>query len=259
VVDPKARTHRTAKLVAAASVVTIVCIAAGIWQLARLQQKRDRNDAIRAGLGAAPLVVDGRFPAAADPDGLRYARARATGTYDVDHEVILYGRTEDGQAGNHVVTPLVFADGSAIVVDRGWVPLAMDDPPVEAARPPSGTVTVLGVLLGSEGGLPGEAAGAAGAPVTTFARLDLAAVQAQVPYPIAPVTLLLEVQEPPAGALPRAAPLPELSEGPHLSYAIQWFCFAAIAVIGGAILVRRERRAPPEGDDVEPPEGVPSG
>jgi surfeit locus 1 family protein len=257
VVDLKARRRRTAKLVAAASVVTIVCIAAGIWQLARLQQKRDRNDAIRAGLAAAPLVVEGRFPGGTDPDGLRYARARATGTYDVDHEVVLYGRTQDGQAGNHVVTPLVLADGSAIVVDRGWVPLAMDDPPVEAARPPSGTVSVLGVLLGSEGGLPGEA-GPEGPPVTTVARLDLAAIQAQVPYPIAPVSLVLQEQAPAAGALPRPAPLPELSEGPHLSYAIQWFCFAAIAVIGGTILVRRERRVPKEGGGVERPADVPS-
>jgi surfeit locus 1 family protein len=257
VVDHKARTRRTAKLVAAASVVTVVCVAAGIWQLARLQQKRDRNEALRAGLAAAPLVVEGRFPTETDADGLRYRRARATGAYDVDHEVVPYGRTQDGRAGNHVLTPLLLADGSAIVVDRGWVPLAMDDPPVEAARPPSGTVTVLGVLMGSEGGLPGEAE-AADAPVATLARSDLAAVQAQLPYPIAPVTLLLQEQEPPPAALPRPAPLPELSEGPHLSYAIQWFCFAAIAVIGGVVLVRRDRR-PDDGVDGSSGDPPPTG
>jgi surfeit locus 1 family protein len=250
VVETEHRTRRTAKLVAAASVVTAVCITAGIWQLARLQQKRDRNDALRAGLAAAPLVVEGSFAADEDPDGLRYHRARVTGAYDVDHEVVLYGRTQDGQAGSHVITPLVLADGTAIVVDRGWVPLAMDDPPIEAARPPAGPVTVEGVLLGSEGALPGEPHTTA-APVTTFARLDLAALQAQLPYRIAPVTLLLREQEPPAATLPEPGPLPELSEGPHLSYAIQWFCFAAIAVVGGIILIRRERRTPPHDDGVD--------
>jgi surfeit locus 1 family protein len=228
-------------VLATAIVVAVVCVGLGLWQLARLQQKRDRNEALRAGLAAAPLVVQGRFPDGRDPDDLRYLRARALGTYDLRHEVVLFGRTLDGQAGNHVLTPLVLADGTAIVVDRGWVPLAMDEPPIEAARPPSGAVVVEGVLVGSEGGLPGEAEGEA-APVTTLARLDLAALQAQLPYPIAPVALLLLDQEPPADALPQPAPLPELSEGPHLSYAIQWFCFAAIAVIGGVVLVRRERR-----------------
>jgi surfeit locus 1 family protein len=234
---------RRAKIVVAAALVTVVCVAAGIWQLARLQQERDRNDALRTGLAAPPLVVEGRLPADRDPDALRYHRATASGRFDVAHEVVLYGRTQDGQAGNHLLTPLVLADGSALVVDRGWVPLAMDDPPVESALPPEGPVTVEGVLLASEGGLPGEARPDDG-PVTTLARTDLAALQAQLPYAIAPVSLLLREQEPPGGALPQPAPLPELSEGPHLSYAIQWFCFAAIAVIGGVILLRREGRGP---------------
>lgn len=230
---------------AAAALVTVVCVAAGIWQLARLQQKRDRNAAVRVGLAAAPLSLQGRFAAGTDPDELRYRRATATGSYDVPREVVLYGRTQHGQAGNHVLTPLVLEDGTAILVDRGWVPLAMDEPPVEAARPPSGTVIVDGVLMASEGGLPGEAEPGA-PPATTLTRADLSTLQGQLPYAIAPVTLLLREQSPAGGALPRPAPLPELSEGPHLSYSIQWFCFAAIAVIGGVILVRRERARTPE-------------
>ncbi len=235
------RAGRAAKLIATATLVAVACVALGVWQLARLQQKRDANTAIRAGL-AAPLVsVDGAFAADDRPDELRYRRARAHGVYDPRYETILYGRTLDGEAGNHLLTPLRLADGSAIVVDRGWVPLAMDDPPVAAARPPAGAVTVDGVLFASEGDPPGAEGGSA-RRATTLSRLDLAVLQAQLPYPIAPLYLLLREQVPTQGPLPRPAPLPELSEGPHLSYAIQWFCFAAIAVIGGAILVRRDRR-----------------
>jgi surfeit locus 1 family protein len=252
--ERRGRTRTQAKIVAVAAVLTAVCVAAGVWQLARLQQKRDRNAALRAGLASAPLIVDGRFSAGADPEALRYHRATATGVYDVAHEVVLFGRTQDGQAGNHVLTPLVLTDGSAIVVDRGWVPLALDDPPIEAATPPAGSVSVEGVLLGSEGGLPADADRGV-EPVTTLARSDLAALQAQLPYPIAPVTLLLREQDPAARELPRPAPLPELSEGPHLSYAIQWFCFATIAVIGGVILLRRERAEPADEDAAPTSEG----
>jgi cytochrome oxidase assembly protein ShyY1 len=226
-----------------AGVVAAVCVALGLWQLARLEQKRDLNASIRAGLAAAPLSVEGAIPADASPDDLRYRRARATGTFDVEHEAVLYGRTQAGRAGNHLLTPLVLTDGSAIVVDRGWVPIAMDDPPVVGARPPSGTVTVDGFLLASEGDLPGADTDR-GPEVRTLARLDLSALQAQLPYRIAPVYLLLREQTPPQGDLPAPTPLPELSEGPHLSYAFQWFCFGAIALIGGVILVRRDRREP---------------
>jgi surfeit locus 1 family protein len=237
------RGRRTATVIAWVAVVALVCVALGIWQLARLQQKRDRNDALRAGLASAPLPIDGRFPGGTDPEALRYRRARASGTYDPAHELVLYGRTQDDQAGNHLLTPLVLQDGTAIVVDRGWVPLAMEHPPVPQARPPAGRVGVEGVLLGSEGGLPGDG-GRSTAAVTTLSRLDLATLQAQLPYPIAPVYLLLGSQAPGQSTeLPRPAPLPELSEGPHLSYAIQWFSFAAIAIVGGVILIRRDRRS----------------
>jgi cytochrome oxidase assembly protein ShyY1 len=226
-----------------AGLVAVVCVALGLWQLARLQQRRDLNASISAGLAAAPLSVDGAMPAGASPDDLRYRRARATGTYDTEREAVLYGRTQAGLAGNHLLTPLVLPDGSAIVVDRGWVPIAMDDPPVSVARPPPGTVTVTGVLLDAEGDPPGTG-NDQGPEVTTLPHLDLSVLQAQLPYRIAPVYLLLQGQAPPQDDLPRPAPPPELSEGPHLSYAIQWFCFAAIALVGGVVLMRRERRDP---------------
>ena len=105
------------------------------------------------------------------------------------------------------------------------------------------------MLFSSEGDPPG-AADAGGPAETTLSRLDLGTIQAQLPYPIAPSYLLLQRQTPaqPDG-LPAPSPLPELSEGPHLSYAIQWFTFAAIAVAGCVVLALRERRDPRAADD----------
>jgi surfeit locus 1 family protein len=190
-------------------------------------------------------------------DAIGFRRVTAEGTFDTQHEVMLYGRTQDDQTGNHVLTPLVLEDGTAIAVDRGWVPLTDNAPPLTDAAPPSGPVRVTGVLFPSE--VPPGATAAPPSPVTTFARVDLGALSAQVPYTLAPVYLLLGSQEPPAAGLPKIAPLPDPADSPpHLSYAIQWFTFATIAVVGFVVLVRREYRRsvragdPAAADDVPP-------
>ena len=75
--------------------------------------------------------------------------------------------------------------------------------------------------------------------------LDVAGIASTLPYDVAPQPLQLAEQKPPQpGDLPVPVALPELSEGPHLSYALQWFLFAAVAIVGAAILVRREKRLP---------------
>ena len=71
------------------------------------------------------------------------------------------------------------------------------------------------------------------------APLEVEAATARLPYPVLPVMVLLEDSTPPA-TYPRAVPLPQLDDGPHLSYAIQWFSFAAIALIGGGLWLRKQ-------------------
>lgn len=240
---------RLAKLTAVALLVAVTCIALGIWQIARLHQKQQFNAAVRAGLAREPAPVGTLLPDGVDPGTVRYRRAEATGTYDTGHGFVLYGRTQDSQAGNHLLTPLLLSDGGAILVDRGWVPLDVDEPGAPEAAPPSGEVDVEGVLFSSDGDPPG-ALDVGGPAEATFSRLDLGTIQAQLPYPIAPSYLLLQRQTPAQpGGLPEPAPLPELSEGPHLSYAIQWFTFAVIAVAGFVVLALREGRDPRAADD----------
>jgi surfeit locus 1 family protein len=232
---------RFAKLLAVALVVVATCVAMGIWQIARLHQAEQFNAGARAGLAGPPRSVQTLLVGGVDPNVVRYHLAEASGRYDIAHEIVLYGRTWAGQAGNHLLTPLVMSDGRAIVVDRGWVPLDVTTPGAIVAEPRSGTVDVVGVLLRSEGGLPGSVGGGA-ASVTPLAKIDLARIQSELPYRIAPVYLLLRTQRPgQSGPLPRPAPLLPLTNGPHLGYAVQWFTFAVIAVVGFVILARRER------------------
>lgn len=214
----------------------------GIWQLDRLEERRAYEELVAGRLAAAPAPLDEVLAAGAGADAIRYRRVTAEGTFDPSHEVILYGRTQGDRTGNHVLTPLILGDGTAVAVDRGWVPLEDDRPPLADAAPPEGTVRVSGVLLPPE-------TGTAASPVepspteTTFAKVDLGALAGQVPYPLVPAYLLLAEQDPAPGGLPLVAPLPDPGGGPpHLSYAIQWFSFATIAVVGFVVLVRREHR-----------------
>jgi surfeit locus 1 family protein len=236
---------RLVELLAVALLVATTCVALGIWQIARLHQKQQFNAAVRAGLSASPAPLDTLLTRGVDADTVRYRRAEATGTYDIAHGFVLFGRTQNSQAGNHILTPLRLADGQAILVDRGWVPLNVDEPGTAGIAPPAGDVQVEGVLFSSEGDPPG-AVGRSALTETTLAKVDLARIQSQLPYRIAPDYLLLQQQSPPQpDRFPEPAPLPELSEGPHLGYAVQWFTFAAIAVVGFVVLALRERRDPP--------------
>jgi len=213
----------------------VVCGLLGLWQLERLEQRRTANARILE-RRAEPVV---RLPdllqtGAPEPDALTFRRVRVRGVYDPEAEVVLVGRTLEGQPGNHLLTPLVTEDGWGVIVERGWVPY--DVPPVEATAPPEAEVEIEGIVLPSEG------AGDLVDGGRRIQRVDLATLGAEAPYPLQPVFVRLSEQRPPIGGLPIAVPPPETDEGPHLPYAVQWFLFGATALAVYAALVRKELR-----------------
>jgi surfeit locus 1 family protein len=195
---------------AAALAVAIVCVRLGLWQLDRLGQRRARNAVLAARLALPALTVGRGTPA----DSARQRRVVARGVYDFARERVWPGRSFDGTPGVALVTPLRLADGSAVLVDRGWVP-SPDAFHVDQAiyrEPDTATVEGLGVLP--------------------------AALGDSMPYPLLPFMLRQTGTDPPRG-LPRRWPPPVLDDGPHLSYAIQWFSFALIIVLGTGALLRK--------------------
>jgi len=223
-------------LTAVTLIIVITCIRLGFWQLARLHGRKDANAAIAAAEASPPRALPALLAGTNDPTSLRFRPALATGTYDPAHEVLLYGRSSvEGEPGDHVLTPLRLADGTALVVDRGWIPIDEGVPVAGEAAAPTGTAS----------------------PVERITKVDLGQIGAQLPYPILPIYLLLQTQQPPQqGSLPEPPPLPPLTNGPHLSYAFQWFSFATIAIVGCIVLLRRDRRdevaavAPHRGEEV---------
>lgn len=228
--------RRRVAIVAIASVVAATCIALGFWQLQRLADRRARNAAIEHGRSREPgLITTAVGRGEVEP----YTPVRASGTFDPEREVIVYGRSLDGEPGHLVVTPLVFDDGTAALVVRGWIPFDHQTVPVANAAPPAGGSTIRGFLVPNEGDgstVPDEN-GAIG-------RLDVEGIRSTLPYPVLPLAIqLTEQARPQPSELPVPIPPEELSEGPHLSYAIQWFSFAVVAVVGAPILLRRDRRS----------------
>jgi surfeit locus 1 family protein len=214
-------TGRDWGFLALALVVAAVCVRLGLWQVDRLAQRRGRNAAITAQLARPPLEVAG---AGAAGDSLQHRRLHARGAYDYTRERLWPGRFHDGAPGVAVLTPLKLADGSAVFVDRGWAP-SPDGFHVDLARyreRDSAAVHGLGAV-----------------PPRGRGDVDPARLADSLPYRVLPFV----IQQLPDGLAPlRRWAEPQRSAGPHLVYAVQWFAFAVIAVVGTAILLTTSRR-----------------
>lgn len=232
-----------------------ICARLGIWQLDRRTERQARNVVIEERLGLPTIELDG---ASGDTSGLIFRVAEARGEYDVDRAIVLAGRSHQGAAGAHLLVPLRLSDGTAVMVNRGWVP-ALDAAKIDPTdHVPTGPVRARGLLIAfPEIRSSGDGSRSDGAPPEDFRRLwyrmDIERWQAQSPYHLAPV-YIQELPVEPAGRIPVPLPEPELDDGPHLGYAIQWFSFALIALVGWTVLlIRRREPASPR-----PPRSVPS-
>jgi surfeit locus 1 family protein len=253
--------------------LVVLFIRLGFWQLARLAEQREVNAGIAARLDEPPIDDPAALP---DTTGLFYRSVALTGTFDHDRSIVLPGRSRGGLPGVHLLTPLRSpGQAAAVLVNRGWIPSA-DGATIELADfVVADSVTLTGLVLP----FPGSAQSLAparrsasdassdavitGAPAfrRVWFSIDEAALRRQFPYPLLPVTVqtlpdaaadaaarggrgLGRGQAAPArGASNYPAPLPPppLDDGPHLGYALQWFSFALIGVIGWVALALRGR------------------
>ena len=221
-----------------ATLICAGCVRLGFWQLHRLDQRRALNAMLAERLGSPSLPVR---EVARDTATAAFRRAQAAGTYDYPNELALSARTRQGSPGANIVTPLRLAGtDTAVLVNRGWV-YAPDAMTVNFARwrePDSANVS--GYLVAMETGKRSSVSTATNARVVR--HLDIDSLAARLPYPVLPFVLV--AMEPPTNAdtVPARLPAPVLDEGPHMGYAIQWFAFALIGVVGGVFGVRADRR-----------------
>lgn len=245
--------------------VAVALASLGQWQFQRLDERRDQNERLEQRAEAPPVdVADLATDGPVDDETLEYRRVTATGTYLADEELLLEGRELRGQSGRDSFVPLELDDGTLVLVRRGWVPRELGPPPLADAVPPTGEVTVEGYL---ERSVPQPGFGPRNPEDGQLAILqvpDVDRIARQLPGPTFPMIVRLTAQDPPPAAseavaargleaLPAVYPEQPFDEGSHLSYALQWYSFALMALIAyGAYWFKRLRE---ERD--EPPAGAP--
>lgn len=222
--------------------VAATCIRLGFWQLSRLQERRARNQEIRAGLQDERIdLVAAMRGGTVEP----YRRVRARGRFDSAFQLVLTARSYQNQSGVHLVTPLRLEGvNTAVLVDRGWLPLEERSPEQLEAYAVNGTVEIEGVTLPSQSQpqipfFPPPPTGTTNDPRTSWPALDVGAISGQIPYELLSVYVTVTEPVPAEASMPIPDPPLELSDGPHLGYAIQWFSFALIALVGGSYWVWR--------------------
>ncbi len=232
---------RWVALVLFVGILGTVFVNLGEWQLHRLSERRARNTVITTN-EAAPVVdvaqIFGRGPVTAAE---QWRRVQATGTFDAEHQyVIRYARNDVGdKTGYEVLTPLQTTSGLTVLVNRGFVALdgGVKIPDV-APVPPSGEVTVVGHTRIDQVGRRGSIT-----PVNSQMRLiNSTAIAPTLPYPVASgyVGALTVTPAQTGGFVP--VETPEISDGPHFWYAVQWFMFTGIGIAGIVVFIRGDLR-----------------
>jgi len=202
-----------------------------LWQFHRLDARKTFNSEVKE--RSSLSIVDVSTLDTSDPLSVEWRPAGVKGTYLADEQVLILNRSQGGIAGMNVLTPLLLADGRAIIINRGFIALSATPPSA-----PTGPVEVVGTLRASEERTTGQATEASG-ELTEFFRLDINRLQQQIDPELIPVALVAERSQPADSSVLAPISPPELSEGPHLSYAIQWLIFSTAVIVGWVLAVRK--------------------
>ncbi len=252
------RTRQAIGLIAFVIVIVPTFLLLSRWQLHRWDERKAYNAEIESGIAAAPTSIDrvlspSQSIDALNPD-LEYRVVTAVGRYDLAGQLLVRRKSFDTVNGFWVVTPLTTDSGSTLLVNRGWVPAGKDassTPDVPAPAP--GITTVTGRVRLSEDSQGPTPSDIPTGQVRALAIPDLLAQLGTRGFP-AYIELTDSTPVPAAGVT--LLPAPEITDGPHLSYAIQWIFFAVMA-IGGLIyllrleVIRRRTTEIPSRDDTQ--------
>ena len=227
-------------------VLVVVMMSLSMWQFGRLDERKTFNAGLKANATQAITPIENlaaNLPA--DLNDIQWRRVVVRGTFRPAAEVTIVNRSQDGAAGVDAATPLDFTiDGKmyAVIVDRGFVPLAASMP-----KPPSGEVELVGRIRLSQERRTGALSDPTTGVLTEVQRLDVQRLSEQMRLNDQQTVLpfYLDLLESPqiTSALPAQVPSPRADNGSHLSYAIQWILFSLCAIGGWVILVKRAMRA----------------
>lgn len=244
---------RSAIVLVAAIAAAALTARLGLWQLDRAAQKTALQQALQQQRALPSLSQAELAREPADVPAQVHRSVRLQGRWLATMTVYLENRQMNGRPGFYAVTPLQLDDGSAVLVQRGWVPRdPRDRTRVGAAAPPPGVVQVAGRIAPGPARLY-EFEGAASGPIRQ--NLDVASFARETGLPLRPLAVVQEDEATAAGvAVPpspndgllRQWPQPATGVAKHHGYAFQWFALCAL-IIGLYVwfqLIRPARRRP---------------
>ena len=209
----------------------------GGWQFRRLDDRKAENAVVRTNEHREVAPVGEVLSPDRDPsESDEWRVVSATGTYDTDQTVVVRYRSRDGVQGLDVVVPLLTADGTALLVDRGWVATSNQGLtlPSQVPPPPTGRVTVTGSVRQNAGGSSAEVVNASTRSVSS------AEIEPAIGVPTYGGFVQLLTESPRAATPLTKAEPPDLSNGPHFFYALQWWFFGILGLFGYGYLAWEE-------------------
>ena len=221
---------------------TLVLIRLGMWQLDRLQQRRAFNAQVQSARSESVLDLNEEVPP--NISEMEWRPVQFAGEYDFANQVALRNQYYGTQYGYHLLTPL-HSNGTAVLVDRGWIPADGNSASPDWRKyDEAGPVLVKGQIRLGQGkpavGGVADALPEDGSTLDIWNNADVEKIAGQLPYPILRIYI-----QPNSDASDTEPPIPyqpevDLTEGPHLGYAMQWFTFAAILFLGYPYYVRKQ-------------------
>ncbi|MGG5751454.1 SURF1 family cytochrome oxidase biogenesis protein [Zafaria sp. Z1313] len=221
-------------------VFAAACAGLGQWQMNRLDEARAGNQIVAENYDAAPApyaALADDFDSLAQDGEWRPVQMR--GSYLAEDTLIVRNRPRNGAPGYEVLVPFRTVDGDVVVVDRGWLPIGNENPgrPDAVPAPPEGEVEIVVRMRIGEPSLGREA------PEGQVASIELPRIGQILGYPVKPGAYGLMAAESPApAASPEPIARPELDEGNHLSYSLQWFAFGVLGFVALGWGARQQAR-----------------
>ena len=219
-------------------ILASVFVNLGQWQLRRLDERR-ANNAVTIAAEQTPIAPYTDYFTRPVADAEQWHRVRITGTFDTENQYVVRYRSNGDDSGYEIVTPLRTDEGTTVLVDRGFIKLAPGKQiPSTAPAPPTGTVVIVGHVRRNENGRTGATVPHQG----QIRLINAPKIAETLPYPIADGYIGLITVDPAQSGGFVPVEVPELSDGPHFWYAMQWFMFTVIGVLGVVVFIRSDLR-----------------
>lgn len=234
-------TRQWAGYLALTILFAVICAGLGMWQLDRRGQALAEIALVQDNFDSRPVPLSEALPTLGSfNDSQKWLRVELAGRYLIDDTMLVRNRPLNSNPGFEVLVPLQLDDGTVFIVDRGWVPTGnAQDAPDAVPEAPTGHVTVTARLKAGEPTISGRSASG-----NQLATINLPEIADRIGAKVYTGAYGLLASEDPAPAeRPVAVSKPIPDEGPHLSYAFQWFVFGIMGFVGLSYAARQEFRA----------------